>query len=234
MNGTYYFLQVEDLNLGKRIENRADENLKNFNLNFGFFYLITDTPPVLTYFIMKNRLSTGSQGIFLSDTPEENYRKNFNGDYAIKTMSEFGQNLDATSFYDSILSSMDRIPDKSVILMEKLYSLVLRNGFDSSREFVYRHCSEIAINNSYLEEYYSFLSMPILHLDNWIDQRFQYDRDKIIFGSIGHQTDNFKKQTFNTLNKMFNGRVILCEGNQDQVFWLHHPSIYYVSYCVAL
>ena len=137
MNGTYYFLKVENLNPGKRIENRADENLKNFNLNFGFFYLITDTPPVLTYFIMKNRLSTGSQGIFLSDTPEENYRKNFNGDYAIKTMSEFGQNLDATSFYDSVLSSMNRFPDKSVILMEKLDSLVLRNGFKNTINFVY-------------------------------------------------------------------------------------------------
>ncbi len=137
MNDTYYFIKIENPNPIKMVENRIEEKFNNFKLNFGSIYLITDTSPVLTYYVMKNQLSTGSQGIIMSNTPEDKYRKNFGSRFVVKTMSEVEQSLDATSFYTSVLSTMNRFPDKSIILMEKLNSLILRNGFENTINFVY-------------------------------------------------------------------------------------------------
>jgi len=129
---------VRDITEQKRAEMEMKRRLMRFRLDEGILYLVQETLPVLSREALSDLLTVGYHGIVVSRTPEERLRLDLAGSYeSLWFASEEGEGV-LPPDPGSILSWIEGLPRRTVLLMEDLHYLFFSNEFRDALSFILR------------------------------------------------------------------------------------------------
>ncbi|MFX0182584.1 MAG: PAS domain S-box protein [Candidatus Hodarchaeota archaeon] len=126
-----YLAMVEDITALKQKEEDIKRQLLKYNVEDGNIYLVTEETPTLSQTVFKDLTSVGYEGFIISRTPERDYRTQVKEDYDFFWLTE-------KNGYKKILNFVENVPNKSVILIDRLEYLFLKEGPKNAMRFVYK------------------------------------------------------------------------------------------------
>ncbi|MFX0051529.1 MAG: DUF835 domain-containing protein, partial [Candidatus Hermodarchaeota archaeon] len=126
-----YLTMVEDISAIKQKEEDIKRQLLKYNVEDGNIYLATEGTPILSQKVFKDLTSVGYEGYIISRTPERDYRDQIEEEFNFFWLTE-------KNGYEKILIFVENVPDKSVILIDRLEYLFLKEGPENAMHFVYK------------------------------------------------------------------------------------------------
>lgn len=122
----------EDITERKREEERMKRQLMRYTLEEGRLYLVQEEAPVLCIEAFGDALRAGYRGIAVSRTPEAEFRKTVPGEYTFHWLVEQPGEHGMAPRSENIERMVETLPQHSVVLVDRLDYLVLKNGFDET------------------------------------------------------------------------------------------------------
>ena len=122
----------EDITERKREEERMKRQLMRYALEEGRLYLVQEEAPLLCIEAFSDALRAGYRGIALSRTPEAEFRKTAPGEYTFHWLVDRSSEHGMAPRGENIERIVDSLPQHSVVLVDRLDYLVLKNGFDET------------------------------------------------------------------------------------------------------
>ncbi|MHA1975338.1 MAG: DUF835 domain-containing protein [Candidatus Hodarchaeales archaeon] len=138
MNDSYYFKMIEGDNKRDTLEKSVKNPLSSFDIEPGNIYLLTENSSILSLSILNNLASTGYKIVFISRTPEKEFRKRFKESFHFKSLEVTGSKENLTSIYESIEAQITESSDNKVFLIEDRNQLIMKNSFEQTLHFIYR------------------------------------------------------------------------------------------------
>jgi PAS domain S-box-containing protein len=126
-----YIAMVENITALKHKEEEIKRQLLKYNVEDGNIYLITEETPTLSQTVFKDLTSVGYEGFIISRTPERDYRTQVKEKFDFFWLTE-------KNGYNHILIFIEKVPNKSVILIDRLEYLFLKEGPENAMRFVYK------------------------------------------------------------------------------------------------
>jgi len=126
-----------DITERKTREDEMKRRLMRFRLDDGNLYLVKESFPALSPEAFKDLLNVDYRGLVFSRTPEEEFKKKVDGVFDFRWLAERGGEKSLSTF-EEIENSLDKSLKKSVVLLDCLDYLVLKNGFKEALFFVQR------------------------------------------------------------------------------------------------
>ncbi len=124
-------LMVEDIAAIKQREEEVKKQLLKYNVDDGNVYLVTEDIPTLSKTVFYDLSVIGYKGLVASRTPRKDYRTYMEGEYKFFWLTE-------KNGYNELLTLIEETSSKSVILIDRLEYLFLKNGFENAMQFVYK------------------------------------------------------------------------------------------------
>jgi uncharacterized membrane protein len=124
-----------DITERKTREEEMKRRLMRFRLDDGNLYLVKESRPALSLEAFKDLLNVGYHGLVFSRTPEEEFKKNVDGVFEFRWLAERGGEKSLSKF-EKIENNLEKSIKKSVILLDGLDYLILKNGFKEALFFV--------------------------------------------------------------------------------------------------
>ena len=136
----FYLAMIEDISALKQQENELKNQLLKFNIRDGNIYLVKEHPPKLSQTVMQDLIKVGYRGTIISRTPERLYQVN---------MDEKVDFIHLTSKNNirMLMSEIEKAPQRSVFLLDRLEYIFSTEGFESAIKIIYQ-LSEIAYLNN--------------------------------------------------------------------------------------
>ncbi len=131
-----------DITERKAREEDMKRRLMRFRLDDGNLYLVKESSSALSIETFKDLLNVGYHGLVISRTPENEFKKNVDGSFEFRWLAESGGEKSLSPKFDEIEKSLEKMLKKSVILLDGLDYLVLKNGFKETLFFV-QHLREL-------------------------------------------------------------------------------------------
>ncbi len=133
---------IRDVTESKTREEEMKRRLMRFRLDDGNLYLVKESSPALSIEAFKDLINVGYHGLVISRTPESEFKKNVDGSFDFRWLAESGGEKSLTPKFNEIENSLEKMLKKSVVLLDCLDYLVLKNGFKETLSFV-QHLREI-------------------------------------------------------------------------------------------
>ncbi len=124
-----------DITERKTREEEMKRRLMRFRLDDGNLYLVKESFSSLSLEAFKDLLNVGYRGLVFSRTPEEEFKKNVDGSFEFRWLAERGGEKSLSKF-EKIENNLEKSLKKSVILLDGLDYLILKNGFKEALFFV--------------------------------------------------------------------------------------------------
>jgi PAS domain S-box-containing protein len=135
-----------DITERKTREEEMKRRLMRFRLDDGNLYLVKESYPALSLEAFKDLLNVGYQGLVISRTHEEEFKKNVNDSFEFRWLAERGGEKSLSPKVEKIENSLEKSLKKSVILLDNLDYLILKNGFKKTLFFI-QHLRELTYIN---------------------------------------------------------------------------------------
>ncbi|MFW9904239.1 MAG: PAS domain S-box protein [Candidatus Thorarchaeota archaeon] len=126
-----FLLMVEDITAIKDREEEIKKQLLKFKIDDGNIYLVTEEAPTLSKTVFNDLITIGYRGLIASRTPSKDFRAYIAGEYEFFWLTE-------KNSYESFMTLVEDSPSKSVILIDRLEYLFLKEGLEKSMQFVYK------------------------------------------------------------------------------------------------
>ncbi|MFX1515544.1 MAG: PAS domain S-box protein [Promethearchaeota archaeon] len=126
-----FLLMVEDITTIKDREEEMKKHLLKFNTEDGNIYLVTEKTPTLSKTVFNDLITIGYRGFVASRTPSRDFRVYMEGMYDFYWLTE-------KNSYDSFITLVEDSPSKSVILIDRLEYLFLKEGLEKAIQFIYK------------------------------------------------------------------------------------------------
>jgi len=130
-NPSNFIVMVEDITSIKQQEDEMKKQLLKYNVEDGNVYLVAEETPTLSQIVFKDIIDVGYKGFVISRTPEREYRAHLEENYDFFWLTE-------KNSYHNLLTFLERVPHKSVILIDRLEYLFLKEGSENAMLFVYK------------------------------------------------------------------------------------------------
>jgi PAS domain S-box-containing protein len=127
-----------DITESKMREEEIKRRLMKFRLDVGNLYLVKESSPALSLEAFKDLLNVGYRGLVFSRTPEEDFKKNVDGSFEFRWLAERGGEKSLSPKFEKIENIIEKTLKKSVVLLDCLDYLILKNGFKETLFFVQR------------------------------------------------------------------------------------------------
>jgi PAS domain S-box-containing protein len=127
-----------DITESKMREEEMKRRLMKFRLDVGNLYLVKESSPALSLEAFKDLLNVGYRGLVFSRTPEEDFKKNVDGSFEFRWLAERGGEKSLSPKFEKIENIIEKTLKKSVVLLDCLDYLILKNGFKETLFFVQR------------------------------------------------------------------------------------------------
>ncbi|MFX1505656.1 MAG: PAS domain S-box protein [Promethearchaeota archaeon] len=126
-----FLLMVEDISTIKDREEKMKKQLLKFKTEDGNVYLIKEEAPILSKTVFNDLITVGYRGFVASRTPSKDFRAYMEGKYEFFWLTE-------KNSYDRLITIVEGSPSKSVILIDRLEYLFLKEGLEKAMQFVYK------------------------------------------------------------------------------------------------
>ncbi|MEE9152259.1 MAG: DUF835 domain-containing protein [Thermoplasmata archaeon] len=138
IHGSLLVTVQEDITERKRTEEEMKRQLMKYKLEEGSLYMVKEPIPSLSYGAFNDLLKVGHPGFVISRTPEEKFKKDFEGDVEFVWISGSGGEEALPPDLSKIELRIKALARKSGVLIDRLDYLVFRNGFEDTLSFIQR------------------------------------------------------------------------------------------------
>jgi len=152
---------ARDITERRGIEEEIKKKLMKFSVEEGKIYLVEEVTPTLSLELFNKLLNVGYNGVIISRTSINDFKKLLKSDFDFLWLSEKGDENTLQPNLDMIEHRIESFPNKKIILLDRLDYLISKHGFKNVLTFVQR-LRELAIISSYL----IILSFDSLMLSN--------------------------------------------------------------------
>ncbi|MHA1378074.1 MAG: response regulator [Candidatus Helarchaeota archaeon] len=125
-----------DITERKLAEEEIKKRIMKFKLEDGKTYLVKEISLGLSIEAFKELLKIGRYGVIISRTPKEEFLDFIEFDFDHLWLAEKGQNNIPPNFKE-IGKFVEKMYDKSALLIERLDYLISKNGFDATLSFIH-------------------------------------------------------------------------------------------------
>ena len=122
----------EDITERKAEDERMKRQLMRYTLEEGRLYLVQEEAPLLCIEAFSDALRAGYRGIAVSRTPEAEFRETVPGEYTFHWLAERSGEHGMVPRGENIEHMVEILPQHSIVLIDRLDYLVLKNGFDET------------------------------------------------------------------------------------------------------
>lgn len=139
-----YVALTKNITEQKRAEVEMKKRIMKFNLEDGKFYLVKESIPSKSLEAFKDLLKVGYHGLVVSRTPENDFKRMLiNDNFKFLWLAEKGKEKIVPPNLKEIELTVERLPRKTVILIDRIDYLIFKNSFISTLSFV-QHLRELA------------------------------------------------------------------------------------------
>ncbi|MFX1295069.1 MAG: DUF835 domain-containing protein [Promethearchaeota archaeon] len=142
-------LILRDISEEKRIATEIRERLMKYDLEEGNIYLITEMVPTLSIEAFKDVLQVGYKGFIFSRTSAKDFQKTIENEFKFFWFAEASDKNSIIPNLNKIEEQIKKLPNNSVILINRLDYLVFKNNFKQILSFI-QHLREYAYFNKYI------------------------------------------------------------------------------------
>ena len=135
-----FLLMVEDISTIKDREEKMKKQKLKFKTEDGNIYLVKEETPILSKTVFNDLISIGYVGFIASRTPSKDFRAYIEGNYKFLWLTE-------KNGYDHLITLVKDFLGKSVLLIDRLEYLFLKEGFEKAMQFVYKLKEITYLNN---------------------------------------------------------------------------------------
>ncbi|NVM28815.1 MAG: PAS domain S-box protein [Candidatus Helarchaeota archaeon] len=133
-----YLCILRDITERKENEENLKKQLMKFNLEDGYIYLVKEPIQTLSLEAFNDLLKVGYSGFIISRVHEEKLREVMKGDFKFLWLAEKEDVKSLSPKLLEIEAKIKKIPNKSVILIDRLDYIIFKNGFNETLSFVQR------------------------------------------------------------------------------------------------
>ncbi|MHA2107816.1 MAG: DUF835 domain-containing protein [Candidatus Hodarchaeales archaeon] len=137
MNSSYYFTKIGAFPQNKEAKILVSHQFMNFNFTRENLYLITDTDPIISYFLLKNFIFEGYKGVLISQKKEDEFLDDIENEIFLEGTGEISHEAIPSNFYTKAKSILNKLSNLNFIFIEKLEILISKNGFEDRLKFIY-------------------------------------------------------------------------------------------------
>ncbi|UCG01595.1 MAG: PAS domain S-box protein [Candidatus Heimdallarchaeota archaeon] len=130
-NPLNFLLMVEDITAIKQREEELKKEFLKYKIQDGNVYLITEEVPTVSKTVFSELTTIGYKGFVASRTPNKDFRAYMEGEYDFFWLTE-------EKGYNRLINLIKNTPSKSVILIDRLEYLFLKEGLENAIQFVYK------------------------------------------------------------------------------------------------
>ncbi len=129
---------IIDITEQKRAEEEMKRRLMKFRLSDGNLYLVKESLPSMSMEAFKDLLKVGYRGLAVSRSPEEEIRKTMDEEFESLWLSDKGDFSPGNSVLSCIEKTIEDLPRKSAVLIDRIDYLVFKCGFKKTLSLVQR------------------------------------------------------------------------------------------------
>ena len=133
-----YLAMIEDISQQKQAEDEMKKQLMKFKIEDGNIYLVSESSPTLSKEVFNDLIKVGYSGLAISRVPEEEFKREFDVDFQFLWFSETENRNSLPPQLNEVEKTIDRMQAKSVIWIDRLDYLVLKNSFEETLKSVFR------------------------------------------------------------------------------------------------
>jgi len=128
---------VRDITERKQREEKTRKQLMKFNVEEGYIYLVTESSPILSVSVFEDLSRLGYIGLVFSRTSEKEFKKNLEADCDFLWLAKRGKENYIQPELGKITTEIEKLPQKSLILIDRFDYLIQKNGFKNTLNLVY-------------------------------------------------------------------------------------------------
>ncbi len=129
-------IHAQDITERKRAEDEMKERLLKFRLENGNIYLVEETSPILAFEAFQDLLKVNYNGFVFSRKPDEELKHIFKGNFEFFWLSEWDGKHSISPNIGEIENQIEKIPNKSAVLIDRLDYLIFKNNFKEILSFI--------------------------------------------------------------------------------------------------
>ncbi|MFX0122165.1 MAG: PAS domain S-box protein [Candidatus Hodarchaeota archaeon] len=130
-NPLNFLLMVEDITAIKQHEEELKKQFLKYKIQDGNVYLVKEEIPTISKTVFSELTTIGYKGFIASRTPRKDYKAYIKGEYDFFWLTE-------ENGYNGLINLIKKTPSKSVILIDRLEYLFLKEGLEKAVQFVYK------------------------------------------------------------------------------------------------
>lgn len=150
----YIFAFVHDITERKKAEEEMKKRLMKFKLEDGNLYLVKEKMSSMSFDAFNDLSKVGYMGLVISRTPKDEFKARFEGDFEFLWLAEDGGEKSLQPKLKEIESKIENLDRRSVVLIDRLDYLILKNGFKKTISFI-----QLFREKAYLTGYVGILSI---------------------------------------------------------------------------
>ncbi len=122
----------------KEIETKMRQELLKFNIEDQQLYLVKEVDPILSREVFCDMIRIGYSGTILSRTPEIECMERLDVEFKHLWLAEIVLESKFSSLFEKIEHTIEGLPPKTVILIERLDYLISKHGFKETLLLIYK------------------------------------------------------------------------------------------------
>ena len=156
-----YYQLFQDITTQKEMENELRQQIMKYKIDEANLYVVEEETAYTSAEVFNDLIKVGYEGVIFSRIPEDACRENIRAPFDFHRLSEKGGGKVIPPSLEKIETVIEELPNKRVILIDRLDYLIQKNGFESTLFFIYRlmdiaylanHIILLSIDSSTLQE----------------------------------------------------------------------------------
>ncbi len=133
-----YFTALRDITTKKQREDELRRQTLRHHLEESHLYLSEEERPYISKEVFYDLLRVGYNGLVLSRLPETEWKKDTNYEFDFFRIAEKGHLKTISSELSKIEQLIEELPNKHVIVIDRLDYLIAKNGFETTLFLIFR------------------------------------------------------------------------------------------------
>ncbi len=133
-----YFMSIRDITTEKQREEDLKKQTLRYYLKESQLYLSEEERPYISKEAFIDLLKVGYNGLVLSRLPETEWKKDTKYEFDFLRLAEKGHLKTISSDLSKIEQLIEELPNKHVIVIDRLDYLISKNGFETTLFFIFR------------------------------------------------------------------------------------------------
>ncbi len=132
---TSQFIITTDITDRKLAEDENKRKVMKYLLEDGRIYLVKEFKPAMTLEALNDLLNLDYIGLVISRTPKKDMLRSITGSFEHLWL---GEQMESEELFAKILSSIDEMKGKGVIMIDRLDYVIFKHGFKETLGFIFR------------------------------------------------------------------------------------------------